>query len=655
MKRLALVLALASCADIETPLVPDSTARQGGSDTSCPGGVCQPPLGLQAFEAGSLIIPMDLSYQSTGMFQAYGLIYQLLRQNVNVLWVIDPAKTWHAAACNTPGDTCTWDCAVEGSGVKCAYPTASPDFVATTKVIWDDTAAASRGSTLGKHGYRGGPFVIAAADHDKALAIIDVWNDRSKWAANPWAMRSVFHVTTVHEATEPFDGTISKTMIHAPTIAVFADGNEPIATGYLRAAGIPQSNGAEFPSAKCGTSNCGPSTANPDMLMEEQIMGDLGTCTTPNTNHRNGALFDAGGNPRYCQIMSMHWDVNDRERVECDGGNCPATQGQCTGQKFTYNGHEVVAEVREFLKSQTHFFAECQAVNAYENTVPNPAWPFLDDAGRDGHFLTTTGTPPLCPTNTCTNADYQCVQGACGGQACCLPKTATWKNLPGYEVAAQPASNTVKVLRPDVPYNQLDGAFGTTGGSEPSYNLSTYYGTMYKNNRQVTLLTGANGPGDQDLWMSGYLDGCDDVIFAATPGSPRHASCGGKISYLGGHQYRTDVPVTSASQSQGTRMFLNALFEADCVTASGPGGFGDTDGDGVPDGADSDPNDPNVCGDSDGDGCDDCSSGHYDPVADCGGPGGGSDGGCCDSGRSAGGVPMLAGFVLLVLFRRRRA
>jgi hypothetical protein len=31
---------------------------------------------------------------------------------------------------------------------------------------------------------------------------------------------------------------------------------------------------------------------------------------------------------------------------------------------------------------------------------------------------------------------------------------------------------------------------------------------MYKNNRQVTLLTGMNGPGDQDLWMTGYLDGC---------------------------------------------------------------------------------------------------------------------------------------------------
>jgi hypothetical protein len=609
----------------------------------------------KTFGPGSLIIPMDLSYQSRGMFQAYGLVYQLLKQGVHVHWIIDPNKTWHAAACDTAGNLCAWDCAIEGSGVKCPYPTASPDVTATTKVIWDDAGVAARDAVLGTHGYRGGPFAIDAADHDAALAIIDVWNDQSKWAANPWAKRSVFHVTSVHEATVAFTGNSAREMIAAPTIAVFADGNEDIATGYLRAAGIPQSSGSEFPSAKCGASNCGPSTANPDMLTEEAIAGDLGTCDAPNLDHKNGALFKADGTPAFCQIMSMHWGVNERERVACAGGNCPATQAQCTGQKFTFNGHEVVAEVRAFLAYPTHFFAECQAVNAYENTVPNPAWPYLDDAGRDGHFLTTTGAPPLCPANTCTNSDYQCVQGACGGQACCLPKPATWKDLPGYEVAAQPASATVKVLRPDVPYNQLDGAFGTTGGSEPSYNLSSYLGTTYKNNRQVTLLTGANGPGDQDLWMSGFLDGCGDIILK--PGVRHAAGCEGKISYLGGHQYSTTIPVASGSQSQGTRLFLNALFEAQCTTAGGGGGSGaDSDGDGVPDASDPFPADPMRCGDSDADQCDDCSSGMFDLANDCDAAGG-SPGGCCDTG--VGSKPpalaLLAIVGALLLRPRKRA
>jgi hypothetical protein len=447
-------------------------------------------------------------------------------------------------------------------------------------------------------------------------------------------------------------------MVAAPTIAVFADGNEDIATAYLRAAGIPQSNGTEFPSNKCGASNCGPSTINPDMLTEEAIAGDLGTCDQPNLDHKNGALWKADGTPAYCQIMSMHWGVTEREKVSCGGGNCPLTQAQCApGTKFTFNGHEVVAEVRAFLAFNTHFFAECQAVNAYENTVPNPAWPYLDDMGRDGHFLTTTGTPPLCPNGTCANSNYACVAGACGGQDCCLPTPQTWQNMPGYEVAAQPASAGVKVLRPDVPYNQLDGAFGTTGGSEPAYNLSTYLGTMYKNNRQVTLLTGPNGPGVQDLWMSGYLDGCGDIILK--PGQKASPGCEGKISYLGGHQYQTTVPLTSASQSQGTRLFLNALFEAQCATdgGGGGGGGGDSDGDGVDDSADPFPDDPNKCGDTDSDGCDDCSSGMFDPANDCtgdGGGGGGQPSGCCETGGSDGRTIFLAALVGILVLRPRR-
>ena len=236
----------------------------------------------RTFQPGSLIIPMDLSYQDTGMFQAYGLLYALLRNGIHVHWVIDPGKTYHAANCNSASDPCDWDCEIEGSGIKCAYPTMSPDMTATTKVIWDDKEQAARDSTLGTHRYRGGPFVIDSADRDAALAIIDVWNDPSQWAANPFAMRTIFHVVTVHEATDAFVGNVQKEMIAAPTIAVFADGNEPIATNYLRSAGIPQSNGAEFPTAKCGANNCGPGTANPDMLTEEAIMGDLGTCAAPN-------------------------------------------------------------------------------------------------------------------------------------------------------------------------------------------------------------------------------------------------------------------------------------------------------------------------------------------------------------------------------------
>jgi MYXO-CTERM domain-containing protein len=523
----------------------------------------------RTFAQGSLIIPMDLVYQDRGLFQAYGLVFQLLRQGVPVYWVIDPAKVWHTAACNTAGDPCSWDCAEEGSGVKCAYPTASPDFYAGAEVVWDGAGAAP-GTLIANHGYRGGPFVIDAADAQRARDIIDAWNDQTKWTQNPWAQRTVFRVVTVHQAAESFSGDVRKEMVAAPTIAVFADGNEDIATGYLRAAGIPQSNGHEFPTAKCA-GDCGPGSNNPDMMTEEAIMGPLGTCDQPDMDHRNGSLFTAEGIPAYCQIMSMHWDVvNGRDAVKCNGGACPATQAECAGEPITYNGHEVVAEVREFLNYPVHFFAECQAVNAYEDTVPRPEWPWLDDANRDGHFLTTTGTPPDCTTAgaACSDADYACLVDYCdvGTRSCCQSKNAKEQGA-GYLIAQQPASNTLKILHPEVPYNQLDGAFATVGGSEPAYNLSAYLDTKYKNDREVVFITGPNGPGDQDVWMTGYIDGNCSIGDPDTPGT---GACGtGKVSYLGGHQYATSTPVSQSPQSQGTRLFLNALFEADCVTAVG--------------------------------------------------------------------------------------
>jgi len=523
----------------------------------------------ETFPAGSLIVPMDRAYQTdAGLLQAYGLLFQLLRQGMTVYWIIEPTKTWHAKACNDLVDPCPWDCGEEGSGVKCAYPTASPDFYVGASVLWNSAGQHLPGATIALHGYRGGPFVIDSYDAAAAAAIVDAWNTQSQ----PWAQRSTFAVVAAHVANAAFDVKVTKEMLAAPTIAVFADGNENIATGYLRAAGIKQSNGSEFPAAKCGAGNpptpCGPGTANPDMLTVPSIMGDMGTCTSPNYDHKNGALFTTDGVPAYCQIMSMHWDVADRNTVECNGGACGTSQSVCGNKTITYHGHEVIAEVRSFLNYPTHLFAECQAVNAYENLIPNPAWPFLDDPERIGHFLTTVGTWPTCLSgNTCpagqdTKGGVQCVVGGCdnGTRNCCLPKDAKEQGL-GFAIGGTPASADVQVFHPEVAYNQLDGAFKTTGGSEPSYNLSTYFETEYKNDMDITFITGPDGPGDEDIWMTGYLDGICRIY---EEGGDQCEGVG-KVSYLGGHSYK--------DMTAGTRLFLNALFEADCVTSVGQPDF----------------------------------------------------------------------------------
>jgi hypothetical protein len=269
----------------------------------------------------------------------------------------------------------------------------------------------------------------------------------------------------------------------------------------------------------------------------------------------------------------------------------------------------------------------------------------------------------------------------------------------------------------------------------------------------------------------------------------------GKVSYLGGHAYNTNVAISGSDTSQGARLFLNALFEADCVTSVGqpdialglqgdlvigaqtvpvegelsatyvnngrgpaldamlsemlPAGvelvdaaggapitggaewsvgsisgnppqagdpphqgargstlqfadFGeypievrmqyrvgqttleapvatitvrvalDSDGDGVPDEDDSDPDDPNKCGDDDGDTCDDCAKGSYDPSNDgpdddgdgiCnagdddgGNPGDGDASGCgCETAPRDSGAPALLLIVACWLWTARRA
>jgi uncharacterized repeat protein (TIGR01451 family)/MYXO-CTERM domain-containing protein len=368
------------------------------------------------FAAGSLIIPMDTTYQDAGMLKAYGLVYALLHGGVPVSWVIQPGKAFGAA-----------------------------DFTASAK---DHKG----GAALGAHGYRGGPFVIAAANAAAALPIIDTWQTANTGVA-------------VHEATAGWTATVARRLVAAPRVAMHADGSQNIAVSYLNAAGIPDSNGNPWPST------------SPDLLTPAQVAGP----TT--TNHKDGSLFDKDGDPVYCQFMSMHWNV---------------TSAQATP--------EVVAEVRSFLTNPVHFFAECQAVDAFENLVPH------------GHFLTPNG----------------------------------------FLIKSQPSA--VDMVNAGQTFMQIDGAFGTVGGSEPAYALPA--GDSYKAGG-VTMITAHGQPaGAWDLWMTGYLDG-------ACP--PDAENCGylGKVSYLGGHQYTTSLPMSKNPKTQGVRLFLNSLFDSTCAADTG--------------------------------------------------------------------------------------
>lgn len=369
------------------------------------------------FDEGSLIIPMDITYQDAGMLRAYGLVYDLLLEGVPVRWAIRSDK-------------------LQGE----------EDFVASAMDLQTNAA-------IMDYGYRGGPWIVDAADAATALPIVTAW-------------QAMYPETAVHEATAEFEAEVARYLVVAPTIAMHADGNEDIARDYMLAAGIPDSL-LDYTWAD----------DSPDMLTPEEVAGPT------EDNHADGLLFDEDGDAVYCQFMSMHWGVNAAE-----------------------DNPEVVAETRQFLNNPTHFFAECQAVSAFENTAPH------------GFFLTPNGL----------------------------------------DFADQP--DLVDYFNAGSPFAQLDGPFETVGGSEPAYALPE--GDMYKAGG-VVMITAAGVPeGEQDLWMTGYLDG-------ACP--PDALECGsfGKVSYLGGHQYPTDLPVTANPDVQGARLFLNALFEAPCATLIG--------------------------------------------------------------------------------------
>ncbi len=171
-----------------------------------------PAQAATSFAAGSYIIPMDATYQNSGMFKAYGLVYRLLAQGVPVSWAIRPGKGYPP-----PGPT---------TG---PFTGANPiDFTASV----NDLRLAT---VIGAYNYSGGPFIIDSANAAAALPIITAW-----WAANA-------NLPNVHRATVGFTADVDIVLNHAPRIAV-EQTNSGIAIAYLQAAGIPDDNGAAWTS-----------------------------------------------------------------------------------------------------------------------------------------------------------------------------------------------------------------------------------------------------------------------------------------------------------------------------------------------------------------------------------------------------------------------
>ncbi len=198
-----LSLSLAACAELKGPPVEEVWLERQAM--------------VNAFAAGSLIIPMDNGYQGEGMLKAYGLVYELLRQGVPVQWAIKGGKSPQAVD----------------------FSASAEDIITLAPVTAD---------------YRGGPFIIAESDVAAAQPHVNAW-----LLSNP--------TVRVHRATAVFDADITEVLHAAPRIAVFDDGFENIAFNVLNAAGIKDEAGATWSDSSVslltaqqlrGASNSGP-------------------------------------------------------------------------------------------------------------------------------------------------------------------------------------------------------------------------------------------------------------------------------------------------------------------------------------------------------------------------------------------------------------
>jgi hypothetical protein len=128
---------------------PEGAASPERQRASCEAGAC-------TFASGALIIPVDTTPDNDHAFGAYGLVYQLLRNGVPVHWAIRADKQ---QSTSPPSD----------AAVDFAIPQAGTDSAAVIRVLGTNAEVPLPSK------YRGGPFIVDAANSDAARPLVDQW------------------------------------------------------------------------------------------------------------------------------------------------------------------------------------------------------------------------------------------------------------------------------------------------------------------------------------------------------------------------------------------------------------------------------------------------------------------------------------------------
>jgi uncharacterized repeat protein (TIGR01451 family) len=189
-----------------------------------------------------------------------------------------------------------------------------------------------------------------------------------------------------------------------------------------------------------------------------------------------------------------------------------------------------------------------------------------DTGSADGALMRSDGTPAYCQVTSmhyADPADEEVVRevrmwlnsGALTHAYMeCHAATAFENALNGHFLTTTGLVNdgaTPKPLtnrHPDSPFAQYDGDFVAVGGSVTSMGLPA--GSALRST-DTTLINLSTAPLDARIvWMTGFLDG---------------DTTKGKVSYLAGHEYKEQLPISANAQTNGIRLFLDSLFESNCA------------------------------------------------------------------------------------------
>jgi hypothetical protein len=351
--------------------------------------------GFKTFSRNSLIIPMDVCYQrqtdGTGtsyaatacpqtpdagdVIKAYGLVYQLIRNNIAVYWVIDNAKT-----------------AIDGVDLTIQYSGGFPALL----YDWtpENPPPTSPPTTQQAIHYRGGPFVVDGSDYARASQVLQSY-------------RSTFQNVNVHVSNVAFRAYAKRTMAGGwsaggtvpPKLALLdigssgsqAQNSEYVIQGYLTRAGL------DVPGA--GGYATGPHGEIYDRLyMPDFIPTVAGDWTTTR-------LYQKG----YQVLWVPHWTAPS-SCAECAAGpSCDSTRCNAT----RYDAATVDAALKTigaFVANGGDLFAECAGVGSFEGVfdpLPPSAASYRSTYG-DGdattHFQTSGTTGLWIETNTPSGA-----------------------------------------------------------------------------------------------------------------------------------------------------------------------------------------------------------------------------------------------------------